>query len=112
MNTVINKWRKHGTTVTLPRTGCPSKTGEKKRRKLVSHAAKGPTLELQEFLASTGCSLHVTSSPMFFVCLGYGVGQQELKPFLWKKKKTLKSAKFSIQSPKTMWEKCAQGDKG
>lgn len=34
VKTIINKWRKHGTTVTLPRTGRPSKIEEKTRRKL------------------------------------------------------------------------------
>ncbi|XP_017331360.1 zinc finger MYM-type protein 4 isoform X4 [Ictalurus punctatus] len=45
---IINKWRKWGTTVTLPRTGRPSKFAERTTRKLISRAA---TLkELQEYL--------------------------------------------------------------
>ena len=62
VKTVIIKWRKYGTTVTLPRTGRPSKIDDKTRRKLVREAAKRPTAtlkELQEFLASTGCVVHV-----------------------------------------------------
>ncbi len=58
VKTVIIKWRKYGTTVTLPRTGRPSKIDEKTKRKLVKEASKRPTAtlkELQEFLASTGC---------------------------------------------------------
>ncbi|KAM4031045.1 uncharacterized protein ACNLHF_018613 isoform 1-T2 [Anomaloglossus baeobatrachus] len=64
VKTVIKKWHKFGTTVTLPRTGRPSKIDEKTRRKLVREAAKRPTAtlkELQKFLASTGCVLHVTT---------------------------------------------------
>ncbi|XP_073444503.1 uncharacterized protein [Dendrobates tinctorius] len=64
VRTVIKKWLKFGTTVTLPRTGRPSKIDVRTRRKLVREAAKRPraTLkELQEFLASTGCVLHVTT---------------------------------------------------
>ncbi len=65
MKTVIIKWRKYGATVILPSTGCPSKIDEKMRRKLVREAAKRRTAtlkELQEFLASTGCVVHVTTS--------------------------------------------------
>ncbi|XP_053320788.1 general transcription factor IIF subunit 1-like [Spea bombifrons] len=61
---VIIKWRKYGTTETLPRTGRPSKIDEKTRRKLVKEVCKRPTAtlkELQEFLASTGCVLHVAT---------------------------------------------------
>lgn len=64
VKTVIIKWRKYGATVILPRIGCPSKIDEKMRRKLVREAAKRPTATLrepQEFLASTGCVVHVTT---------------------------------------------------
>ncbi|XP_061680388.1 uncharacterized protein LOC133503149 [Syngnathoides biaculeatus] len=64
VKSVIVKWRKNGTTVPLPRTGRPSKIDEKTRRELVREAVKRPTAtlkELQEFLASTGCSVHVTT---------------------------------------------------
>ena len=42
VKTVIKKWIKFGTTVTLPRTGHPSKMDEKPRRKLVREAAERP----------------------------------------------------------------------
>uniref|UniRef100_A0AAY5KT08 Tc1-like transposase DDE domain-containing protein n=1 Tax=Esox lucius TaxID=8010 RepID=A0AAY5KT08_ESOLU len=64
VKTVIINWRKYGTTETLPRTGRLSKNYEKMRRKLVREASKRPTAtlkELQEYLASTGCVLHVTT---------------------------------------------------
>ncbi len=64
MKTVSIKWRKYSSTVILPRTGRPSKIDEKVRRKLVREAAKSPTAtlkELQEFLASTGCVVYVTT---------------------------------------------------
>ncbi|XP_061700300.1 histone-lysine N-methyltransferase NSD2 isoform X3 [Syngnathoides biaculeatus] len=53
VKTVIVKWRKYGTTVTLPRTGRPSKIDKKTRRKLLGEAAISPTAtlkDLQEFL--------------------------------------------------------------
>ncbi|KAJ7317060.1 hypothetical protein JRQ81_003222 [Phrynocephalus forsythii] len=61
---IVIKWRKYGTTVTLPITGHPCKIDEKTRRKLVREAAKRPTAtlkELQEYLASTRCVVHVTT---------------------------------------------------
>ncbi len=64
VKTIIIKWRKYGATVILPSTGCPSKIDENIRRKLFREAAKRPTAtlkELQEFLASTGCIVHVTT---------------------------------------------------
>uniref|UniRef100_A0AAY5KGF8 Transposase Tc1-like domain-containing protein n=1 Tax=Esox lucius TaxID=8010 RepID=A0AAY5KGF8_ESOLU len=64
VKTVIIKWRKYGATETLPRTGRPSITDENMRRKLVRETSKMPTAtlkELQVFLASTGCVLHVTT---------------------------------------------------
>ncbi len=64
VKTVIIKWRKYGATVILRSTGCPSKIDEKMRRKQVREAAKRPTAtlkELQEFLARTGCVVHVTT---------------------------------------------------
>ena len=66
VKTVIIKWRKYGTTETLPRTGRPSKIDEKTRRKLVREASKRPTAtlkELQEFLASAGCVLRDNNLP-------------------------------------------------
>ncbi|XP_057696935.1 uncharacterized protein LOC130918837 [Corythoichthys intestinalis] len=64
VKSVLVRWRKNGTTVTLPRTGRPSKIDEKTRKELVKEAVKRPTAtlkELQEFLASTGCSVHATT---------------------------------------------------
>ncbi|XP_019732732.1 histone-lysine N-methyltransferase NSD2 [Hippocampus comes] len=48
VKTVVVKWRKYGTTVTLPRTGRPSKINEKMTRKLVREAAERPTETLKE----------------------------------------------------------------
>ena len=63
-DSVIIKWRKYGTTVTLPRTGHPCKIDGKTRRKFVTEAAKRHTAtlkELQKYLASPGCVVHVTT---------------------------------------------------
>ncbi|KAI3360768.1 hypothetical protein L3Q82_013010 [Scortum barcoo] len=53
VKTVIIKWRKYGTTVTLPRTGRPSKIDDKTRRKLVREAAKRPTVQHNEGVAGS-----------------------------------------------------------
>lgn len=66
VKTIIDKWRKCGKTVALPRTGRPSKIDENTGGTLVREAAKRPTAtlkDLQEFLESTGCFLHVTTIP-------------------------------------------------
>ncbi|XP_077348675.1 ubiquitin carboxyl-terminal hydrolase 14 isoform X1 [Lithobates pipiens] len=60
VKTIVIKWRKYGTTVTLPRTGRPPKIDEKTRRKLVREAAKRPTATLkepQEYLMELPCGL-------------------------------------------------------
>ena len=74
MKTVIIKWRKYGTTVTLPRTGCPSKIDEKTRRKLVREASKRHTATLKALLASTGCILRDNNLPYssYVWAMGYG----------------------------------------
>uniref|UniRef100_A0AAY5KIL8 Transposase Tc1-like domain-containing protein n=1 Tax=Esox lucius TaxID=8010 RepID=A0AAY5KIL8_ESOLU len=88
VKTVIIKWRKYGTTKTLPRSGRPSKINEKTRRKLVREASKRPTAtlkELQEFLASTGCVLHVTTISRILHMNGLWGRVARQKPFLTKK---------------------------
>uniref|UniRef100_A0A8C5LXJ6 Transposase n=1 Tax=Leptobrachium leishanense TaxID=445787 RepID=A0A8C5LXJ6_9ANUR len=87
---VIIKWRKYGTTLTLPRTGRPYKCNEKTTRKLVKEAAKRPTAtlkELQEYLASTGCVVHVTTISRILHMSGLWGRAARLKTFL---KKNLK----------------------
>ncbi|XP_077572581.1 uncharacterized protein LOC144196367 isoform X1 [Stigmatopora nigra] len=64
VKSVLVRWKKNGTTVTLPRSGRPSKIDEKTRKELVREVVKRPTAtlkELQEFLANTGCSVHATT---------------------------------------------------
>ncbi|XP_047677661.1 zinc finger MYM-type protein 4 isoform X2 [Tachysurus fulvidraco] len=51
---IINKWKKWGTTVTLPRTGRPSKIDKRTRQKPIRGTAERPTAtlkELQEYLS-------------------------------------------------------------
>uniref|UniRef100_A0A803KET0 Tc1-like transposase DDE domain-containing protein n=1 Tax=Xenopus tropicalis TaxID=8364 RepID=A0A803KET0_XENTR len=86
VKTVIVKWRKYGTTVTLPRTGRPSKIDEKTKRKLVREATKRPTSTLKEL--------------------------QEYLPFLTKKniQARVHFAKTHLKSPKSMWEKVVWSD--
>ena len=110
MKTVIIKWRKYGTTVTLPRTGHPCKIDEKTRRKLVREAAKRPTAtlkELQKYLASTGCVVHVTTIARILHKSGLWGRLAREKPFLMKKniQAWLNFAKIHLKSPKSMWGK-------
>lgn len=61
---VINKWRKYGTTVTLSRSGRPSRVDKKTETKLVREDIERPETAVKEqqlSLASTGCSLQVTT---------------------------------------------------
>uniref|UniRef100_A0AAY5KP51 Transposase Tc1-like domain-containing protein n=1 Tax=Esox lucius TaxID=8010 RepID=A0AAY5KP51_ESOLU len=88
VKTVIIKWRKYGTTETLPRTGSPSKIDEKGRRKLVREASKMPTetlKELQEYLACTCCVLHVTTISRILHMNGLWGRVARQNPFLPKK---------------------------
>ena len=115
MKTVIIKWRKYGTTETLPRTGHPSKINEKMRRKLVREASKRPTAtlkELQEFQGSTGCGLHVTKISSILHMYGLWGRMARRKPFLTKKniQARLEFGKTKIKSPKSMWENVLWSD--
>jgi len=77
---VINKYRKCGTTVTLSRTGRPSKIDKNTKWKLVREAAKRPTATLKElklFLASTGCYSCLPYSPPISA-IGQGGKTQKL----------------------------------
>uniref|UniRef100_A0AAY5K3U8 Transposase Tc1-like domain-containing protein n=1 Tax=Esox lucius TaxID=8010 RepID=A0AAY5K3U8_ESOLU len=110
VKTVIIKWRKYGTTETLPRTGRPSKIDEKTRRKLVREASKRPTAilkEMQELLASTGSVLHMITISRILHMNGLW-DRVARRPFLTKKniQARLKFAKTKIKSPKSMWGKC------
>lgn len=74
--TVIKKWKNYGTTLTLPRTGCPSKSDEKTRQKLLREAAKRPTAapkELQSELSDWLCSIwqQIWQTSLFSICLDY-----------------------------------------
>lgn len=112
---VIIKWRKYATTVTLPRTGRPSKIDEKTRRKLVREAAKRPTAtwkELQEFLASTGSVIHVTTISRILHMSEPWSGVARRKPFLAKKNIQARPhfAKMHVKSPKSTWQNVLWSD--
>ncbi|XP_016335283.1 serine/threonine-protein kinase Nek1-like [Sinocyclocheilus anshuiensis] len=54
---IIRKWKKIGTTRTLPRAGCPVNLSDRERRALVREVAKNPTVtltELQHFSVERG----------------------------------------------------------
>lgn len=76
MKATIDKWRKQGRAVTVPRTLPSSKTNERRRKKLSRQVSKSPTAtlkRLQENLASTCQSLHVTAiSPILYMSRLWG----------------------------------------
>uniref|UniRef100_A0A8C5LME3 Transposase n=1 Tax=Leptobrachium leishanense TaxID=445787 RepID=A0A8C5LME3_9ANUR len=79
------KWRKFSTVATLPRCGRPVKMT---MSKLVREAAKRPTAtlkELQAYLASTGCVVHVTTISRILHMSGLWGRLARRKPFLTKK---------------------------
>ncbi|KAK3544275.1 hypothetical protein QTP86_009071 [Hemibagrus guttatus] len=45
---IIRKWKKFGTTRTLPRVGCPAKPSNQGRRALVREVTKNPMVTLKE----------------------------------------------------------------
>lgn len=109
-NTVkaVIKWGKYATIVTLPRTGHLSKI-DKTRRKLVREAAKRPTAtlkELQEFLASTACVVHMTAISCLLHMSGLWGRMARRKPYLTKKniQAQLHFAKTHLKSSKCVWE--------
>ncbi len=86
----------------LPSTGCPSKIDEKMRRKLVREAAKRPTAtlkELQEFLASTGCVVHMTTISHILQMSGLWGGKKNIQAWL-------DFAKTHYKSPKAYGKMC------
>ncbi len=90
----------------LPSTGCPSKIDEKMRRKLVREAAKRPTAtlkELQEFLASTGCVVHMTTISHILQMSGLWGGKKNIQAWL-------DFAKTHYKSPKSIWENVLWSD--
>lgn len=64
-----------------------SNINEKTKRKLIKEASKRPTAtlkELQEFLANTGCVIHVTTISRIFHMSGLWGRIARRKPFLTK----------------------------
>ncbi len=58
---IIQKWRKHGTVVNLPRSGRPTKITPRAQRRLIQEVTKDPTTtskEMQVSLASVKVSVH------------------------------------------------------
>ena len=50
---IILKWKKFGTTKTLPRAGCPAKLSNRGRRALVREVTKNPMVTLTELQSSS-----------------------------------------------------------
>ena len=65
---IILKWKKFGTTKTLPRAGCPAKLSNRGRRALVKEVTKNPmvTLTKLQFLCGDGRTFHKHSTNQAF----------------------------------------------
>ena len=50
---IILKWKKFGTTKTLPRAGCPAKLTNRGRRALIREVTKNPMVTLTELQSSS-----------------------------------------------------------
>ena len=74
---IIIKWKKFGTTKTLPRTGLPAKLTNRRRRALVSEVTKNPMVTLSE-LQSSSVEMGEPSRVVMLV-LRAGAGSDRLK---------------------------------
>src|SRR4029434_6380345 len=64
VKSIIKKWKEYGTSVNLPRAGCPHKLSDRARRRLVREATKTPMTTLKELQASAaemGETRHTTT---------------------------------------------------
>uniref|UniRef100_A0AAY5K4D1 C2H2-type domain-containing protein n=2 Tax=Esox lucius TaxID=8010 RepID=A0AAY5K4D1_ESOLU len=107
---VIVKWRKFGTTETLPRTGRPAKLSKRTRRALVKEVTENPKATLKEpqsFSAETGeTAKRTTISAALHQSGLYGIVARR-KPLLSKKHMTcrLEFAKRHLNDTESMREK-------
>jgi hypothetical protein len=53
VSSIILKWKKFGTTKTIPRDGCPAKLSNQGRRALIKEVTKNPMVTLTELQSSS-----------------------------------------------------------
>ncbi|KAK3528906.1 hypothetical protein QTP70_012169 [Hemibagrus guttatus] len=112
---IIHKWKKFGTTRTLPRAGHPAKPSERGRRTLVKEVTKTPMVtlkELQHFSVERGeHSRKTTISAALYQSGLYGRVARG-KPLLSKRHMTahLEFAKRHLKDSQTMRNKILWSD--
>lgn len=115
VQSIIKKWRANGTTNTLPRSGHQSKLDDRARKTLIREGTKRPkaTLkDLQDFMAVTDWSVHVTTISQALHEAGLYGRVARKKPFLKNchTPSRLRSAKIHLEDPVTMWKKVLWSD--
>lgn len=66
---LVQKWKRHGTTVNLWRTGRPSKITTKGKRKLLREARANPSVTLEDLkksLQGAGTNVHKSTYPALY----------------------------------------------
>lgn len=115
VQSIIQKWKKYGTTANLPRHGRPPKLTERARRALVREAAKRPMITLEELQKSTaqvGESVHRTTISRALHKSGLHGRVARRKPLLKErhKKSRLQFAKSHVGDTANMWKKVLWSD--
>ena len=88
VESIILKWKKFGTTMTLPRAACPAKLGNRGRRALVTEGIKNPMVtptELQSSSVEMGEPSRRTTIPAALHQSGHYGRVARQKPLLSKK---------------------------
>lgn len=115
VQSIIQKWKKYGTTANLPRHGRPPKLTERARRALVREAAKRPMITLEELQKSTaqvGESVHRTTISRTLHKSGLFGRVARRKPLLKDrhKKSRLQFARSHVGDTANMWKKVLWSD--
>lgn len=106
---IIHKWRRHGTVVTLPRSGRPTKIIPRAQRRLTAEVTKNPrttSKQLQDTLASVNVHVHDSTIRKTLGKNGIHGRVPRRKPLLTKKniKARLTFAKNHLDHPQSFWE--------
>lgn len=115
VQSIINKWKEHQTTVSLPRTGRPRKLSQKSVNKLVREANKCPRITLQELrneVMATGVQVSAPTISRRLNEAGLRGCVARRTPLLTTrhKKARLEFAKQYVDEPITFWNNILWSD--